>query len=83
MTPEEYTMHAKLLADNPMFKEIFQAIDDGLKAKTVQADLANAGELMALAATTQVVEQIRDFIQSCINDASVKDYHETLKQNQF
>jgi uncharacterized protein YjaZ len=71
MTPEEMTMHAKALNDNPLFMGMFKEIEAGLLRKLKMANLADGDELIAIAATSQVVETIESYIQECIDNEKV------------
>lgn len=82
MTPQETTMHAKLLADNPLLTEMFDAIESGLILKAKNANLSNDKELMAITLGFQIKEQMQQFIQICIDDEKVVEYNQK-KQSRF
>lgn len=80
MTPEEMTMHAKLLRENPMFNDIMDAIERGLVMQIKRSNLASERELLVMATAFQVCEQITDYISECINAEKVTAFN--IKQRE-
>ena len=82
MNQQEITMHAKLLADNPLLAEIFDAIDDGLMDKARQASPNNEKDMLAIVLGFQIKQEMIDFIRVCISEEKVVEYNQK-KVNRF
>jgi len=82
MTPQEITMHAEALKNNPLLTEIFDAIDTGLIEKSRAANPNNANENLAIILGFQIKDEMIDFIRSCLNNEKVVNYNQT-KQKRF
>jgi len=75
MGVEERTARAKELLSNPLMREIFDGIEDGLIKKLSEADLSNHVELIAYTQGLQIREQMIKYIEDRVNDQKVVEFN--------
>jgi len=75
MGAEERTARAKELLSNPLMREIFDGIEDGLIKKLSEADLSNHVELIAYTQGLQIREQMIKYIEDRVNDQKVVEFN--------
>lgn len=74
MDKQDRLHHAKLLNDNPFFKEIMQAIENTNINDAKNANVTDAKEMLAIITGFQVTEQIMAYIRGCITSERVDEY---------
>ena len=81
MTPVERTMHAKLLADNPVFQEAMEYARQSIVKQLAKSKSTDIQTHQAGAIGLQLMDEIESHIQRLINDEKVRAIK--LKQSKY